>query len=308
FLRAYVEGSDDPGAELENRERPLPPLKEGQVVKVDELCPSGHETQPPARYTEASLVRRLEELGVGRPSSYASSMGTILDWAYVWWRGTALVPSFRAFVVVALLEQHFGELVDYAFTARMEDELDEIAGGNKEGVPWLKTFYFGSGEANPKRPLDVGLQALVANNLGEIDARAINTLPIGEDEEGRLIVARVGRYGAYLQRGEETASIQDDLAPDELTLEKAVEILSAPSADRLLGQHPETGLAIYAKNGRFGAFVQMGELEKGGEKPPTSSLLKSQTAESITLEEAIQLLALPRLVGQDPNDGQEIHA
>jgi DNA topoisomerase-1 len=308
FLRAYVEGSDDPGAELENRERPLPPLTEGQTVEVKSLKASGHETQPPARYTEASLVRRLEELGVGRPSTYASIIGTILDRGYVWKRGNALVPSFRAFAVIALMEQHFGDLVDYAFTARMEDELDEIAGGAQEMLPWLKGFYYGVGKEKIERPLDVGLHALVSNNLGEIDARAINTLPIGEDPNGNLIVGRVGRYGAYLQRGEETASIPDDLAPDELTLERAMELLSAPSGDRLLGTHPETGLSIYAKNGRFGAFVQAGELEKGGEKPQTSSLLKTQKAETITLEEALALLSLPRLVGKDPDDGQEIFA
>lgn len=308
FLRAYVEGSDDPSAELENRERPLPPLVEGQLVDVEDLAANGHETQPPARFTEASLVRRLEELGVGRPSTYASIIGTILDRGYVWKRGNALVPSFRAFAVVALMEQHFGELVDYAFTARMEDELDEIAGGEKEGIPWLKKFYFGCPEAERTRPLDVGLQALVASNLGEIDARAINTLHIGIDENGEPIAARVGRYGAYLQRGEETATVPEDLAPDELTLERAIQILSAPSGDRLLGKHPESDLSVYAKNGRFGAFVQLGEMEKGGEKPPTSSLFKSQTAESITLEEALQLLSLPRVVGVDPADGAEVTA
>ncbi len=307
FLRAYVEGSDDPSAELENRERPLPPLKEGQVVQMLTLEPSGHETQPPARYTEASLVRHLEELGVGRPSTYASIIGTILDRGYVWKRGNALVPSFRAFAVVAVMEQHFGDLVDYAFTARMEDQLDEIAAGKKQVIPWLEAFYFGNEEK--KRALDVGLKALVANNLGEIDARAINTLPIGEDAMGVPIVARVGRYGAYLQRGEDTASIPDDLAPDELTLGKSIELLSMPSGDRLLGNHPETGLAVYAKNGRYGAFVQMGEMEKGStEKPQTSSLLKSQNAETISLEEAVALLNLPRLVGTDPNDGEEIFA
>lgn len=307
FLRAYVEGSDDPSAELENRERPLPPLAEGQKVEVLSLVPSGHETQPPARFTEASLVRRLEELGVGRPSTYASIIGTILDRGYVWKRGNALVPSFRAFAVVAVMEQHFGELVDYAFTAKMEDQLDEIAGGDQAVLPWLHAFYFGTDKQ--ERALDKGLKALVADNLGEIDARAINTLPIGEDAEGNAVVARVGRYGAYLQRGEDTASIPDDVAPDELTLGKAIELLSAPSGDRLLGNHPETGLPVYAKNGRFGAFIQMGEMEKGStEKPPTSSLLKAQNAETISLEEAVQLLSLPRLVGTDPADSEEIFA
>jgi len=309
FLRAYVEGSDDPGAELENRERPLPPLAEGQVVEVQKLEPGGHETQPPARFTEASLVRRLEELGVGRPSTYASIIGTILDRGYVWKRGNALVPSFRAFAVVAVMEQHFGELVDYSFTASMEDQLDEIAGGGKEVLPWLKAFYFGVDNPDQARPLDMGLKSLVANNLGEIDARAINTLPIGEDAEGIAVVARVGRYGAYLQRGEDTASLPDDLAPDELTLAKSIEILSAPSGDRELGTHPETGLVVYVKNGRFGAFVQMGEMEKGSsEKPATSSLLKSQNPQELSLEEAVQLLSLPRLVGNHPDDNEPMEA
>ncbi|OQX67318.1 MAG: DNA topoisomerase I [Sorangiineae bacterium NIC37A_2] len=310
FLRAYVEGSDDPSAELENRENPLPPLSEGMIVKPQKLAPTGHETQPPARYTEASLVRRLEELGVGRPSTYASIIATILDRGYVWKRGTALVPTFRAFAVVTLLEKHFGELVDFAFTARMEDELDAIAGGNAEAVPWLRNFYFGlNGKANPERPLDVGLKALVANNLGEIDARAINSLPIGEDDSGVPIVARVGRYGAYLSRGEDTANIPDDLAPDELTREKALELLSAPSGERLIGTHPESGLPIFAKAGRFGAYLQVGVLEKDSkEKPQTASLLKSQSPQTITLEEALALLSLPRTVGVDPADGVEITA
>jgi len=309
FLRAYVEGSDDPDAELENRERPLPPLAQGQKVGLDKLEPIGHETQPPARYTEASLVRRLEELGVGRPSTYASIIGTILDRGYVWKRGSALVPSFRAFAVVALLEQHFGELVDYAFTARMEDELDSIAGGQKDVLPWLKAFYFGNGQDGKTRALDVGLHALVAEQLGQIDARAINSLPIGLDPNGVPVVARVGRFGAYLQRGESNASLPDDLAPDEVTIEKAVELLDAPSGERLLGQHPQTGLPVYSKTGRFGSYVQHGELEKGSkEKPETSSLLKSQAPDTISLEQALELLALPRLVAVDPADGKEIRA
>lgn len=307
FLRAYVEGSDDPTSELENRERPLPPLAEGQKLGLGTLTPVAHETQPPARYTEASLVKRLEELGVGRPSTYASIIGTILDRGYVWKRGTALVPSFRAFAVVGLLEQHFGDLVDYAFTARMEDELDEIAGGKQDAVPWLERFYFGA-KAERQRPLDVGLRALVSDQLERIDARAINTLPIGPDDHGVPILARVGRFGAYLSRGEDTASIPDDLAPDELTLEKAKELLSAPSGERVLGNDPETGLVVYAKTGRFGAYVQLGEHTDDGEKPRTSSLLKTQQPDTVTLEEALALLALPRLVGRDPNDGKDIFA
>lgn len=309
FLRAYVEGSDDPSAEIENRDTPLPPLTEGQQVDLLELEALQHSTQAPARYTEASLVKRLEEMGVGRPSTYASIIGTILDRGYVWKRGTALVPSFRAFAVVALLEQHFGELVDYAFTARMEDELDAIAGGDKEAIPWLRSFYFGQEQGKSARPLDAGLRALVAEQLGDIDARAINSLPIGEDENGVPIVARVGRYGAYLQRGENNASIPDDLAPDELTRERALELLNAPSGERVVGVHPTTGLPVYAKTGRFGAYIQHGELEKGSkEKPETSSLLKTQSPATITLDEALALLALPRLVGVDPSDGKEIRA
>lgn len=313
FLRAYVEGSDDPTAELENRERPLPPLREGDRLPSKGFEPRGHETQPPARYTEASLVRRLEELGVGRPSTYASILSTIQDRGYVWRRGTALVPSFRAFAVVGLLENHFGDLVDYAFTARMEDQLDSIANGDQDAVPWLKEFYFGKNGAPPSndnaRPLDAGLQTLVSSQLGEIDARAINSLPIGKDEQGREVVVRVGRFGAYLQRGEDTASLADEIAPDELTLDKALELLAAPSGDRVLGTDPDSGLPVIVKNGRFGAYVQLGELEKGSkEKPKTCSLLSTQKPDTLTFEEALQLLSLPRVVGVDPADGKEITA
>ncbi len=317
FLRAYVEGSDDPTAELENREKPLPPMKEGDRLESKAFEPRGHETMPPARFTEASLVRRLEELGVGRPSTYASIISTVQDRGYVWKRGTALVPSYRAFAVITLLEQHFGDLVDYAFTARMEDELDSIANGDQESVPWLSSFYFGKhtkegsngGNGSEAGPLDLGLHDLVATQLGEIDARAINSLPIGKDDQGRDIVVRVGRYGAYLQRGEDNASVPDDIAPDEMTLEKAIELLSAPNGDRELGTDPETGLPVIVRTGRFGAYVQLGELEKGSkEKPKTSSLLKSQAPDTITLDEALRLLALPRVVGTDPKDDKEITA
>lgn len=301
FLRAYVEGSDDPDAELEGKERHLPPLAEGEALSARELTPAGHDTQPPARYTEASLVRRLEELGVGRPSTYASTLSTIIDRGYVWKKGTALVPSFTAFAVVSLLEDHFPDLVDYAFTARMEDDLDGIAGGNEAAVPWLRRFYFGSEGRE-------GLAAMVEQKLGDIDARLVNSISIGKAPDGTDLIARVGRYGPYLQNGERTVSLPEDLAPDELTPARAIELLDAPSGDRVLGVDPETSLSVQVRAGRFGAYVQMGEASAKGEKPKTASLFKTMTPESLTLEEALKLLSIPREVGVDPTDGEVILA
>ncbi len=308
FLRAYVEGSDDPEAELDSKERHLPELREGEQVAGKRFDPQGHETQPPARYTEASLVRHLEELGVGRPSTYASIIKTIVDRGYVWKKGTALVPTFKAFAVVTLLEQHFGNLVDYAFTARMEDELDQIAQGETEAVPWLRRFYFGAEPANSNgNGLDTGLHHMVKEKLEEIDAREINTLPIGRDAENREVVVRVGRFGPYLQREDQRAKIPEDMPPDELDLAKAVEILEAPNSDRLLGVDPDSGLEVYVKQGRFGAYVQLGQIADGKDKPKTQSLLSSMSADTLTFEEALKLLSLPRLVGHDP-DGVPITA
>src|ERR1700688_2855865 len=249
FLRAYVEGEDDPEAELADREVVLPELAVGDVVQGSAFEPGSHSTQPPARYTEASLVKAMEELGVGRPSTYASVIATILDRGYVWKKGTALVPSFTAFAVVGLLERYFGNLVDYGFTAGMEDDLDEIASGREEALPWLTRFYFGSAEpgaanGHGDEVEGAGLKATVAAHLSEIDAREINSIPLGNGTDGVPIVARVGRYGPYLQHGEDRASIPDDMAPDELTIERAEEILAAPSHDRVLGVHPETGLDV----------------------------------------------------------------
>ncbi|MCG8557051.1 MAG: type I DNA topoisomerase [Proteobacteria bacterium] len=311
FLRAYVEGSDDPAAELENRERPLPAVEQEQVLKLAELNPGGHETQPPARFTEASLVRRLEELGVGRPSTYASIISTIQDRGYVWKKASALVPSFKAFAVVSLLEQHFGHLVDYTFTARMEDDLDAIANGQAAMVPWLRRFYFGApngGADGPANDVGRGLQLLVGQELERIDARAINTLALGRDEQGRDVVVRVGRYGCYLQRGDQTVSLSDDVPPDQLTLAHAIERLDQPSADRCIGSDPEGGQAVYVRSGRFGTYVQLGDAKPGGPKPKTASLLRSMTPETLTLEDALRLLRLPREVGVDPTDGQRITA
>jgi DNA topoisomerase I len=342
FLRAYVEGADDPDAELEDREIRLPQLVVGDALRADQMRADGHTTQPPARYTEASLVKALEDLGVGRPSTYASIISTVQNRGYVWKKGSALIPSYTAFAVVGLLEQHFGDLVDYAFTARMEDDLDAIANGDAEATPWLTRFYFGgddSGTASasiPAKPLvggpRPGLKSMVNDRLGDIDAAEINTISLGADQEGREIVVRPGRYGPYVKRGEDTASIPEDLPPDELTVERATEYLAAPRGDRVIGNDPETGMPIFAKAGRFGPYVQLGNVElltaqmpepvqeftvKGlpkkpkkfeAPKPRTASLFQSMTVEDVTLEQALQLLTLPRAVGIDPASGEEVVA
>jgi len=314
FLEVYEEGRDDDEPEAESaEERVLPALAEGDRVQGTAFEPGSHTTQPPARYTEASLVKAMEELGVGRPSTYASVIATILDRGYVWKKGTALVPSFTAFAVVGLLERYFTNLVDYGFTASMEDDLDEIAAGTGEALPWLTRFYFGSDApgamASDGTEVDtLGLKATVAAHLAEIDAREINSIPLGESTDGEQIVARVGRYGPYLQRGEDRASIPDDLAPDELTIERAEEILAAPSNDRVLGTDPESGLEVQLKAGRFGPYVQMGEVVDGGEKPRTASLFSSMDPATLTFEQALELLRIPRPVGTDPDTGEEVVA
>lgn len=299
FLRAYVQGSDDPEAELDDRETILPPLGEGEELAVQRLEPTGHETRPPSRYTEASLVQQLEELGVGRPSTYASIMSTIQDRGYVFKKGSALVPTFTAFGVVSLLEKHFPNLVDYEFTASMETDLDRIAEGEEDSVPWLNAFYFG----------DDGLKEKVAKRLDEIDPREINSIPLGEDDDGEEIVARIGRYGPYVERGDERASIPDDLAPDEVTVEKAVELIETQNAgDKIFGTDPDSGLTVYGKTGRFGPYVQLGEQEEGSkEKPKRSSLFSSMSLDELGLDDALKLLSLPRMIGTD-RDGVEILA
>jgi DNA topoisomerase-1 len=294
FLAAYEEGRDEDGsAKGDDEERRLPNLSEGDPVELRELEPQGHETSPPARYTEATLVRTLEELGIGRPSTYASILGTILDRGYVFKRGTALVPAFLAFSVVGLLEQHFGRLVDYDFTARMEDDLDRIAAGDEHRVEWLGRFYFGDGSG--------GLHELVSD-LGAIDAREINSLEIGEG-----IVLRVGRYGPYLEQDGRRASVPEELAPDELTLERAQELLAQPSGDRELGADPETGRPIVARTGRYGPYVTEVLPEDSKEKARTASLFKTMSLDTVTLEDAVRLLQLPRVVGV-AEDGEEVVA
>jgi DNA topoisomerase-1 len=294
FLAAYEEGRDaDREAPEGDEERRLPNLSEGDSVDLRALEPQGHETSPPARYTEATLVRTLEELGIGRPSTYASILGTILDRGYVFKRGTALVPAFLAFSVVSLLEKHFGRLVDYDFTASMEDDLDRIAAGDEHRVEWLGRFYFGDGTG--------GLHELVSD-LGAIDAREINSLEIGDG-----IVLRVGRYGPYLERDGQRASVPEELAPDELTVERAEELLSQPSGDRELGTHPETGLPIVARTGRYGPYVTEVLPEGSKDKPRTASLFKTMSLDTVMLDDALRLLQLPRVVGV-AEDGEEIVA
>ncbi len=305
FMKAYVEGAENGepngnGNGKEDEERRLPAMAEGDPLDALELASSGHETKPPARYTEVSLVRRLEELSIGRPSTYASIISTIQDRGYVWKKGTALVPSFTAFATITLLETHFPEFVDFAFTARMEDDLDRIARGETEAIPWLSGFYFGNG-----RP---GLHQLVTDQLGEMDPRQLNSIVIGADPNGEKIEARSGRYGPFLSRGEDTAPIPEDLPPDELTVELAVELLEAPSGDRPLGAHPETGQEVVAKTGRFGPYVVIEEPEESKQKPKTASLFKDMSLETVTLEEALLVLSLPRVVGTDPETNEEITA
>jgi DNA topoisomerase-1 len=290
FLRAYVEGSDDPDAELEDREVRLPPLAVGDALSVESLSPEGHTTQPPARFTEASLVKTLEEMGVGRPSTWAGILDTIQSRGYVWKKGTALVPSWTAFAVVGLLERHFGQLVDYGFTAAMEEDLDDIARGNQEMVPWLRRFYFGNG-----RP---GLKKLVSERLAEIDARSVNSIGIGNGDSG--IVVRVGRYGPYLQQGDRRAPLPEDLPPDELTVDKAHELLEAGSTERAVGVDPSTGEEIVLRRGRYGPYFQAGSR--------TASLLAGMDPASATVEDALKAFSLPRLVGVDPSTGEEIFA
>jgi DNA topoisomerase-1 len=310
FRLAYVEESAEADTD-DDQQRQLPAMAEGDVLGVGEVTAEGHSTQPPARFTEATLIKRLEELGVGRPSTYASIMNTILDRGYVWKKGTALVPTWTAFAVVKLMEERFTSLVDYAFTARMEEDLDAIANGEEEMVPWLSRFYWGSdGPIPPGGPSGggSGLHALV-ENLPGLDVRELNAFPIGVDADGQPVEARSGKYGPFVSRGEDTAPVPEDLPPDELTLDKALELLSAPREGRVLGVDPQTGLNVYARAGRFGPYVQLGELVDGAkEKPRTSSLFARMALDTVTFDEALALLSLPREVGVDADDGGVVTA
>ena len=300
FRRAYVEGADDPEAELADQERLLPPLAEGQAVVVTAAEAKDHQTQPPDRFSEATLIKKLEDLGIGRPSTYASVMKTIDRRGYVWKKGKSLVPAFRAFAVVNLLETYFKDLVDYQFTAEMEDDLDRIAQGAEDLEPWLARFYFGdpAGDTAFRRE---GL-ARATHEPKEFDFAAINSLLLGTAPDGSAVYVRSGRYGPYLVHGEDRVSIPEATEPDALSVERALELLAAPSSDRALGVAP-SGETVYLKAGRYGPYVQLGELVEGT-KPPTASLLSSMSPEALTLEDALRLLSLPRSVGAHPEGGE----
>ena len=300
FLAAYEDIVEEK-ADVEEVDRRLPAMSVGEKIEVSEYSCEGHETKPPARYTEPTLVKKLEELGIGRPSTFASIMQTIQDRGYVAKRGRALVPTFLAFSVTGLLEQHFTKLIDYEFTASMEEDLDRIANGEEERVAWLTKFFYGT-DNNP------GLADLSAD-LGAIDAQAINTMKMGEDIE-----IRVGRFGAYLQQGQgddrKFANIPEQMAPDELTLPVAIELLAKPSGERKLGTDPGTGLEVIAKSGRFGAYItevfpveiveegaKKKRKKKDAPKPKTASLLSTMSLDTVDLSDALRLLSLPRSLG-----------
>jgi DNA topoisomerase-1 len=311
YLKAYVEDTDDETAERDDAESILPAVSEGDALPEPALTADGHTTSPPARFTEASLVKRMEELGIGRPSTYASIMTTIQDRGYVFKKGTALVPTWTAFAVVNVLERQFGEYVDYEFTAKMEDDLDLIAIGQEDRVPYLKRFWFGDDGSTGGPGGRKGLSVVVDEALEKVDAAEVNTFPLGMDENGEMVVAKPGRYGPYVKRGEDdTASIPDGLPPDELTLDKALELLAAPKGDVPIGDHPESGLPVYVKSGRFGPYVQLGDQDTlpPDEKPKMESLFKEMKPEEVTLDDALRLLSLPRLVGTDEETGLPILA
>lgn len=291
FLRAYVEGADDPHAELADKETLLPSVLVGDPMELFEAESKDHKTQPPPRFTEASLVKELEANGVGRPSTYASIIDTIIKREYVVKQGTTLIPTFTAFAVVGLLEKNFGRLVDPGFTARMEDDLDAISRGEQDPLPYLKDFYYGGDE-------NTGLKDLTQ---AEIDAREMCTLPLGKDDEGREINIRIGRFGPFIERGEDRASIPADMAPDALDIETATELLK--QGPRELGVCPETQENVYFKSGRYGPYVQLGENDA---EPKMKGIPKGTDLTTIDLDTSLKLLALPRTLGKDPESGDEV--
>jgi DNA topoisomerase I len=313
FRRAYVEGSDDPIAELEEQEAILPQCSVGDQINRDgtpiillDTEPKKHETSPPARYTEASLIKELERLGIGRPSTFAPTIATIVRRGYVFRQGKALVPSFTAFAVTKLLRDHFGDFIETDFTAEMEEDLDEISRGEREWIEFLHEFYYGD-----KKKKHRGLLGAVVKGEEKAD---YPVLDLGEDpDSGETVRIRIGRFGPFVQVGEggpgRTASLPDDVAPADLAVEKALELVRVKAeGPRSLGVDPTTGMNVYVMNGRYGAYVQLGETPEGkkAEKPKRASLQAGMTEQTVTLDEALKLLSLPREVGVHPDDGQPI--
>jgi DNA topoisomerase-1 len=306
YLRAYVEGSDDPSAELADREKVLPPLVLGQTLDCRELEGKSHTTQPPARFNEATLTKSLEELGIGRPSTYAAIIDTILARDYVYKKGNALVPTWTAMAVAKLMGEHLSKLVDYGFTAKMEEDLDAVSRGERGQFDYLQSFYHGNGNVDPDG--ERGLKEQITGKVDEIDAREACRTLLGTPEGSETpIYVRVGKFGPFLEQGERRASIPDGFPPDELTMAAAMGMLSqAAVADEPLGTDPETGRPIFIKVGRFGPYVQMGDADD--EEKKNASLLKGMKVEDVTLAVALKLLELPRNVGVRPEDGEKIVA
>jgi DNA topoisomerase-1 len=305
FLRAYVEGSDDPEADLAEQERNLPPLKQGDNVVAAAYDVLKHSTQPPARYTEGSLIKELEKLGIGRPSTWATIVDVVLSRDYAFKKGSALVPTFLAIGVTGLLEGYFSNLVDYEFTANLEDDLDAISRGEKDNLEKLNSFYFGEGSVDGASKK--GLKDLVLNGEEKIDPREVCGIQLGKDSTGRGVEVRIGRYGPFLSNGEHRASIPDSVTFDELTAERAEGILAeAAKGPASLGTCPETNLPVYLKKGRFGPYIQRGEMVEGEEKPKMASLLPGMSPDSVDLSTAILLLSLPKVMGKNPENNEDI--
>lgn len=301
YLRAYVEGSDDPEAELADRERILPKMVVGQELSLDNLEALKHETLPSARFTEGSLIRELERLGIGRPSTWATVVDVVLSRTYAFKKGQALVPSFLAMALTSLMEIYFKDMVDYDYTARFEDDLDAISRGEATNIDYLNKFYNGNGHP--------GLKTLVKNGEEQIDPRIVCGIPLGEDTEGTKIEVRIGRFGPFLTNGTNRAGIPEDLAPDELDMEKALQMLrDAALGPQSLGEDPVSGQKIFVKKGRFGPYVQLGEQVEGGDKPKMVSLIKGMEPSQVDLTTALKLLELPRNLGVHPDSGQEMMA
>jgi DNA topoisomerase-1 len=310
YLRAYVEGSDDPEAELADKEVVLPPLGEGETLLCQQLEPKGHTTQPPPRYTEATLIRTLEDMGIGRPSTYATIIDTILSRNYVIKRGNALVPTWLGMAVTQLLEQHFPELVDYQFTAQMEEELDAISRGEADPTQYLRRFYLGEDSVAAAGQDAPGLKTLLQTKIGEIQASEVNRILIGTPEgqgpQAEPIYVRLGRYGPYLEQGKRRAEIPPTLAPDEMTVEKALELFrKAEEQDRPIGHCPETGQPVFVKSGRYGPYVQLGD-GSNGQPVRQVSIPRNLRREDVSLEVALEYLRLPRELGLHPETGQPI--